>query len=143
MEIINILLGILCFCGFSFIAKKSQLDNCNIFSFTASLFFVGFLLCFIKTIPVLSFKEIPSVLIVLSITAGIASVGSFLFQLASLSSGGKLALINIITNMSTLIPITYSIVIFKEGISLTKIIGIILFIAFIFLLNSALRENSV
>lgn len=143
MEILNILTGILCFSGFSFIAKKSQLDGCNIFSFTASLYFTGFVLCFIKTMPGINYTETPSILIVLSIAAGIASAGGFLFQLASLRSGGKLALLIIISNMSTLILIAYSVIIFKESISLTKITGIILFVIFLFILNSAMRENSV
>ncbi|NLY18512.1 MAG: EamA family transporter [Clostridiaceae bacterium] len=143
MEIIYISAGILCFSGFSFIVKKSQSDNCNIFALTASLYFAGFLLCIFKTIPVGSLFETPSILITLSIAAGIASVGSFLSHLASLHTGGKLALVYIISNMSTLIPIAYSMIFFNEKLSITKVAGIIMFIVFIFLLNNEMREKSV
>jgi uncharacterized membrane protein len=87
-------------------------------------------------------RAFPSAVLSLSVVAGIASVGSFLSQLAALKTGGKLSVINIIGNLSTLIPIIYSIVIFHEKITVTKCIGIFLFIVFIFMLNFAGKEEA-
>ncbi len=142
MEILGIFLGILCFSGFSFIVNKSQIDKCNIFSFTASLYFVGFLLCLVTVVSNNCIRAFPSAVLSLSVVAGIASVGSFLSQLAALKTGGKLSVINIIGNLSTLIPIIYSIVVFHEKITVTKYIGIFLFIVFIFMLNFAGKEEA-
>lgn len=143
MTILSIVLGILIFSGYIFILKKSQLDRCNLFAFLASVYFTGFIS---STVPELVNKgiySVPATVVILAAAAGIASIGSSLLQLVSINMGGKLSVINVISNLYILIPIVYSFVFFHEIVSLTKCTGILLFVAFVFLLNySGQKETS-
>lgn len=142
MASLGILLGIFCFSTFMFIINKSQLDKCNLYVFTGSLYLTGFLISVVTAIPNKDIHAVPMALVSLAVIAGIASVSGFLFQLASLKSGGRLSIINIISNMSTLIPVIYSIMFFHEEIGIMKVIGILLFIVFILLLNNTSKEGN-
>jgi drug/metabolite transporter (DMT)-like permease len=142
MTILGVLLGILCFSSFTFIINKSQLDKCNLFVFTGSVYLTGFVISAGTVILNKSIHAVPSAVMSLSVLAGVASVSGFIFQLVSLKTGGSLSIINIIGNMSTLIPIIYSIVVFHEEIGITKYIGIFLFIVFILLINNTIKEES-
>lgn len=143
MAIIGVALGILSLSSFILIVNKSQLDRCNLFAFTGAVFFTGFLLSIMSAIFNKGIHTVPPILAALAVVAGVASVSSFLFQLAAINSGGRLSVINIIGNLSTLIPIIYSITVFHEKVGITKYIGIALFIVFIFLLNYRGKEESV
>ena len=142
MASLGMFLGILCFSGFMFIVNKSQLDKCNLFTFTGSLYLTGFLFSMFSVISSKDLQSVPPALLGLSVIAGIASVSATLFQLASLKKGGSLSVINIIGNLSALIPVIYSVVVFHEKLGITKYIGIFLFIVFIFLMNHASKEEN-
>lgn len=143
MGSIGILLGILCFGSFMLIVNKSQLDKCNLFVFTGALYLTGMIFSCITVIADKKTYTFPGAVVNLAVMAGAASVIGFLFQLVALNSGGRLSVINIIGNFSSLIPIVYSIVFFNEKVGITKYIGIFLFLLFIFLLNSSNKEESI
>ncbi len=136
-----IIISILCFSSLSVLYKVAHKTGCKELVFIGMLNLVAALISSVNTLVVRSaWRAAPAGAITLGLLGGLAGVLGMHSMLRALKRQAPLAIISTLLNLSILIPILFATLFLGETVTLTRVVGLLLFVVFIVLLNLS-REN--
>ncbi len=135
-----LLIIVCCLLAASKVTVQSHFAKANIKNQTDALLFNGFIFIFSALIFIKSAFSASYVTMLYAAISGILSV-TFQFTYIQALAQGPVSITVLINNLSMMIPIIVSAIVFKEPITITRSIGIILTFA-TFFLNTKLEKGS-
>lgn len=133
--IISITLAALGYTGLMAMYKVAKVAKCEYSVFLGGLFGIGAVSSGLGIAAAGSNLQAPLFVWLMGTAAGVLGVLTIVCLFRALGLGGNLALVNVFTSLSIVVPIVFALLFLGENLNLLRAAGLGLFVLFVVLIN--------